>query len=167
MIQKELKDFLSKHGIKIILASTFFIASVFYVVPLYTNTFSFYDSAPTILTKKNITIKDTTLVVEIADTDSKRIQGLSGRKDLKEGTGMLFIFDAPKQNYFWMKDMNFDIDIIWFNEEGELIYVVEGATPASYPELLGPNENSKYVLEVPSGFFKKEGWKLGDKIDLY
>jgi uncharacterized membrane protein (UPF0127 family) len=173
MIQKELKEFFLKHGIKIILATIFLVTFISYSVPIYSNLFSLYaDKSSSIdqevsLSKKNIRVGKVSLDVDIADTDTKRMQGLSGRKDLKEGTGMLFIFDKLEVNDFWMKDMNFDIDIIWFNEQGELIYVEEYATPASYPELLGPKEESKYVLEVPAGFFKKEGLKLGDKIDLY
>jgi uncharacterized membrane protein (UPF0127 family) len=160
MILKEHKESFLKYSTQIIFASLLLGAFIFSCVYVYTNS-----SLP--LHTKNIHVAQTPLIVDVADTDAKRIQGLSGRKDLKEGTGMLFIFDTEGLNNFWMKDMNFDIDIIWFNKQGELMYVVEDATPASYPESLGPKENSMYVLEVPAGFFKKQNWKLGDKIDLY
>ena len=102
--------------------------------------------------------------VDLADTNESRAQGLSGRSDLKENEGMLFIFEHEGVYPFWMKDMNFDIDIIWINKDLKVVYVKKNATPESYPKTYIPSENAKYVLEVLSGFSDKNNLKIGDSV---
>ena len=103
-----------------------------------------------------------TLNVEVASTPEAQAQGLSGRTGLAENKGMLFVFAEPGQYAFWMKDMNFPIDMIWINENFKVIYIQKNAEPASYPETFGPAVNAKYVLEVVAGFADKNNLKEGD-----
>ena len=49
--------------------------------------------------------------VELAITPEARAQGLSGRPSLSENEGVLFVFDKPDKYSFWMKNMNFPLDI--------------------------------------------------------
>lgn len=151
---------------KIILSAICYFGFTFYTIPLYQNIRAFVDEK-FITNKKTIVVAEELLTVEVVDTDEKRTLGLSGRLDLPLDTGMLFIFQENGIHNFWMKDMNFDIDIVWFNQYGEVIYFVENATPKSYPKLLGPAQSSMFILEVPAGYIKSKGLKLGDKIDLY
>jgi uncharacterized membrane protein (UPF0127 family) len=119
------------------------------------------------ITKVKIAGKD--IKVELALTDEAQEQGLSGRSELKEDEGMLFVFDTPDNYSFWMKDMNFAIDIVWINEDQKVIYIEKSADPESYPETFGPNPSlgkTKYVLEVSSGFSVKNNLKAGDKIEF-
>ncbi|MEI6280933.1 MAG: DUF192 domain-containing protein [bacterium] len=102
--------------------------------------------------------------VDLAVTDEARRQGLSGRSGLGENEGMLFIFDKPDKYYFWMKDMNFPIDMIWVTEDMKVIYIQKNAPPEAYPETYGPDANTKYVLEVVSGFSDKNNLKIGDSV---
>lgn len=155
-----------KFLLKIILSIICYFAFTFYTVPLYHNVRAYVDEK-LLTNKKTIVIAENLLSIEVVDTDEKRALGLSGRLELLPNTGMLFVFQEKDKHDFWMKDMNFDIDIIWFNEYGEVIYFIEKATPESYPELLGPDKGSMFVLEVPAGYVKSSGIKLGDKIDLY
>lgn len=111
-------------------------------------------------------VNDTPIKVEYANTLEKQTQGLSGRDSLAEGEGMLFTFEKVDLYKFWMKDMKFSIDMIWFGEDQKVMYIKENATPESYPEVFGPEENSKYVLEVPAGFAQKNNIKLGDSLNL-
>lgn len=143
----------------------YFVLSL-YTIPLYHNVRAFVEEKLN-TDKKTIIIAETKLNIEVVDTDEKRILGLSGRLDLPADTGMLFVFQENGIHNFWMKDMNFNIDIVWFNQYGEVIYFVENATPKSYPKLLGPTQESMFILEVPAGYIKSKGIKLGDKIDLY
>jgi len=53
--------------------------------------------------------------VDIADNYAERIQGLSGREGLGEYEGLLFLHDIHKVQKYWMKDMNFAIDIVWID----------------------------------------------------
>src|SRR6266404_1229193 len=72
------------------------------------------------------------IYVEIANTDQSREQGLSGRDKLTDSQGMLFDFKntgvtAPG---FWMKDMKFNLDLIWIRENQ-----IVGITPnVPHPE---------------------------------
>ncbi|OGI88514.1 hypothetical protein A2914_01940 [Candidatus Nomurabacteria bacterium RIFCSPLOWO2_01_FULL_41_21] len=102
--------------------------------------------------------------VEVVATPETRALGLSGRNILGEDEGMLFVFATPGRNYFWMKDMNFPIDMLWIDENLKIIYIKENAEPKSYPNTFGPNQNSKYVLEVVSGFTAKHNIKKGDSV---
>ena len=100
--------------------------------------------------------------VEVVSTPENQEKGLSGRKELKENEGMLFVFDKSDQHFFWMKDMNFPIDIIWLDEGLNVIYIKKNVAPKSFPESFGPNKNAKYVLELISDFSEKNNLKEGD-----
>jgi uncharacterized membrane protein (UPF0127 family) len=99
---------------------------------------------------------DTAIAVGVAADDASREQGLSGRADLADGTGLLFVFDKLGLWGFWMKDMNFAIDIIYMDQYGKVVTVVSDATPESYredpPRVFYPTLPALYVLEVPAGF---------------
>lgn len=111
---------------------------------------------------KYIKIAGQDIKVELAVTTEEQNQGLSGRAELGEEEGMLFVFNKPGKYPFWMKDMNFPIDIIWLDSDLRVVYIKKDARPESYPEAFGPDQDSKYVLEVVSGFSDKNGLKIGD-----
>jgi uncharacterized membrane protein (UPF0127 family) len=110
----------------------------------------------------SVTIGGSTYDVEIADTQKKRVQGLSGRKSLAEGTGMLFMFDKLDSQGIWMKDMNFDIDILWMDERGEIVHIVEAVSPETYPTVFVSPTLALYVLEFPAGTVAQDNISLGD-----
>lgn len=101
--------------------------------------------------------------VEIASTDKSRVQGLSGRDGLAPGTGMLFVFPAAGFDCFWMKDMKFDIDMLWFDDNQNLVHVQENASKSTYPNNFCPQTAAQYVLEVPAGTVKQLGLQIGDR----
>jgi uncharacterized membrane protein (UPF0127 family) len=106
--------------------------------------------------------------LELAVSEADRARGLSGRDALKDDAGMLFIFEIPYQHAFWMKDMNFPIDIIWLDKDGTVIYTAENAppcTPAYCPNHI-PKQNAVYVLEVNANQTKTHAAKEGSKITL-
>ncbi len=116
------------------------------------------------LSYTTIILSGTRIDVEIADTPSARGQGLSGRSELKDGKAMLFMFDAPDYHGFWMKNMSFPIDIIWFNENRKIVDTVGFAKPeGEHPKkIYRPREKALYVLEVKAGFVKEKKIVLGD-----
>ena len=99
-----------------------------------------------------VTVGGTPVSVDIASTEATREQGLSGRASLPEGTGMWFVFASDDTWGFWMKDMNFPIDMIWVDLTGRVVSVAASASPNSYPHVFYPSAPARYVLEVPSGF---------------
>lgn len=106
--------------------------------------------------------------VEIADTPDREARGLSGRASLGEDEGMFFIFAVPGTYGFWMKEMNFPIDIIWI-AGGRVAGFVEQAQPEPgkpLPELAVyyPPEDVDRVLEVNAGTVARYGIKAGDAV---
>lgn len=95
------------------------------------------------------------LDLEIADSANERKVGLSGRNQMPEYHGMLFVFDYAGKYCFWMKDMHFSIDILWLNDRKQVIDQVDSVSPGSYPELFCPKATASYVLEVNAGLSKR------------
>ena len=111
-----------------------------------------------------IKIDEETFLVLVADTSKKHALGLSGREKLDTGHGMLFVFEMSGNHSFWMKDMNFAIDILWINEHNEIIHILEHVAPETYPTVFTSPEEALYVLEFPAGTVAETGIKLDDKI---
>ena len=107
-----------------------------------------------------------TIKVDLAVTFEAQLQGLSGRESLADGEGMLFIFPNSGEYLFWMKDMNFPIDIIWIGADGRVVSIKESALPDSFPEVFKPDNPAKYVLEVLAGFSEKNNLAIGDGVEF-
>lgn len=103
---------------------------------------------------------------EIADNDQKRAYGLMFRKNLPYEAGMLFIFDEEDFHSFWMKNTLIPLDILWLDKDMRILYYFANVPPCkSDPcQSYKPLFKAKYVLEVNSGFIKKENLKLGDRL---
>lgn len=114
--------------------------------------------------REEIKIGEAEVMAELADTPEERARGLSGREELGDGEGMLFIFDEPAVVGFWMKEMLFPIDIIWIDSYKRVIGVEKDISPATYPETFRPSEAVKYVLEVPAGFSQRHSVDTGDEL---
>jgi uncharacterized membrane protein (UPF0127 family) len=96
-------------------------------------------------------------------------QGLSGRKKMPKD-GMIFIFSRPLPLVFWMKDMNFAIDIIWIKDD-EITGFAKNAPPeAGKPDYLLKKyfspQDADTVIELNDGDVEKFGIKIGDKIKI-
>lgn len=115
---------------------------------------------------KGVRLAGQDVKVDLALTELEQERGLSGRRELAVGEGMLFVFPAPGTYYFWMKGVKFSIDMIWLAEDMRVIYIAKNVPPDSYPRLFGPKENSKYVLEVAAGFSEKNNLRAGDRAEL-
>jgi hypothetical protein len=110
-----------------------------------------------------IKIGEETLFVDIADDECKMSLGLSGRAPLID-EGMFFIFPNVGNYGFWMKDMNFSIDIFWIDENFDIVGIEKNLSPDTFPQSFGSNYSVKYVLEVPALYSDKNNIKIGDKI---
>jgi len=113
---------------------------------------------------KKISIHDTTVIAEIANTHATRAKGLSQRPSLEENTGMFFIFPEPGIYMFWMKDMHFPIDIVWIDKSYMVIGFTENISPESYPKTFSPKTSILYALEVPASFVQKHNISIGETI---
>ena len=100
-------------------------------------------------------VADNNYQVEIVADEESRSQGLSDRESLCIGCGMLFAYDEPGRHGFWMKDMNFPIDIVWLDENQEIVHIERSVSPDTYltnpPTVFLPPVDASYVLELPAG----------------
>lgn len=85
---------------------------------------SYYKTIPVLM-------KDRSFNVLVSDTDSKVVKGLSGRKSLGQDEAMLFVFQSPGIYKFWMKDMNFPLDIIWLDKDRKVIHIEHNLSPST------------------------------------
>jgi uncharacterized membrane protein (UPF0127 family) len=95
--------------------------------------------------------------VRVADTPQRQQWGLSFFHKLEQGTGMIFIFPRAESQGFWMKDMQFPLDIIWMRKVSgeassyEVVTVKSFVAPDTYPTVFYPTDLSDTVLEIEAG----------------
>ena len=95
--------------------------------------------------------------VQEARTDEEKEKGLQGVTELPEDEGMLFYFDPPEDVSMWMKNTKIPLDIIFINDDDEVVYVAEGI-PDSEEKITV--QDVAFVLEVNKGSGIKEGDEL-------
>jgi uncharacterized membrane protein (UPF0127 family) len=104
--------------------------------------------------------------LDVADTNTLRRQGLSGRDSLAADEGMLFLYDLSGEYGYWMKDMNFPIDIIWLNHNDEIVTILSSVLPDSYPETFYPEDSARKVIEVSAGIATELDLEIGDMLNV-
>lgn len=119
--------------------------------------------------RKKIKLGAHTLTVEIADTPRLRERGLMFRKKLEPNSGMLFVFERVQPMAFWMKNTLIPLSIAYIDEHKKIVDIkdmepaVMGAQfPPSYPS----KAPAMYALEMPKGWFAKNGIKIGDSFSF-
>lgn len=136
----------------------FFIAVIVFVLTIIVLSNVTYNA--------KVVIAGKTYKVDVAETRYFLERGLSGRESLKSNEGMFFIFQKPDKYGFWMKDMSFPIDIIWFDESLKVVHIEKDVKPETYPKVFTPESNSEYVLEVSSGQVDILNIKIGDRAEF-
>ncbi len=109
---------------------------------------------------------DIPVQVEVVETLEARMKGLSGREELGEVQGLLFIFPITDYHGIWMKDMNFPIDIIWISEDRTIVGIDAYVTPDTYPRVFRPAQPARYVVETDANFADSVGIQVGQKVKL-
>lgn len=123
------------------------------------------------LKQQQLKIGESIINIEVADTSGERSKGLSGRESLASSSGMLFVYPESKQYRFWMKDMKFNIDIIFIDngKVEDFIKDVSAPNPGQKDQDLPvyqPQKPIDMVLEVNSGFVDRQQIKIGDTVYL-
>ena len=109
-----------------------------------------------------MSLGEVTVKAEAVRTPERLNLGLSYRRELPEGRGMLFFMPQMEMQTFCMRGMNFPLDFIWISE-GRVAGITRNV-PASFPGEVPSPAPVNYVLEVPSGFAEKYGVKVGDRV---
>ena len=105
-----------------------------------------------------------TVKAEIAKTEKDRNYGFMNRKKIPDGTGMIFVFEQDQMLNFWMKNTPTPLSIAYIDSSGKIRNIFD-MQPFSL-ESIKSTVSVRYALEVPKGWFSKNGIKIGDRIDL-
>ncbi len=107
--------------------------------------------------------------LEVARTPSQVAQGLMFRESLAPSTGMVFLFDAPRPQAFWMKNCHFALDMIFTRKDGTVVDVLENVPPCdadpcpSYPS----KAPADTVVELTAGEAKRHGVVPGARLSFF
>lgn len=106
--------------------------------------------------------------IEVVQDDASRQRGLMFRDSMDAEHGMLFIFDHPAMQSFWMKNTRIPLDILYFDQNYKLVSVQQRVPPCrADPCPAYPSEGeAQYVLELNAGTTEKLGIKPGDTMTV-
>ncbi len=108
-----------------------------------------------------IKVDDIVLEVQIADTEPRRIRGLMFQDQMPYDQGLILVFNEPGIYSLWMLNMQFSLDMIWFDENGSIVHIEQNVPPCkTATEIMAcqsivPSVEASYILEVTSGFIKE------------
>ncbi len=101
---------------------------------------------------------------EIAIKPEDRNHGFMERKNIPDGTGMLFIFERDQTLSFWMKNTPHPLSIAYIDSKGKIRNIFD-MNPYSTDSIIS-TVSVRYALEVPQGWYKKNGITEGDTVIL-
>lgn len=108
-----------------------------------------------------IKVDEVPLEVQIADTEPRRVRGLMFQDQLPYDQGMIFVFDEPGLYSLWMLNMQFPLDMMWFDENGKIVHIEQDVPPCKAAleiatcQSVVPEKEAVYVLEVTAGFIEQ------------
>jgi uncharacterized membrane protein (UPF0127 family) len=108
--------------------------------------------------------------VQLADTPQARADGLSGIPSISDSEGMMFLFSEPQRLQFWMKGMNFPIDIVWINGD-KIVDITDNIKPEpnksdSELTIYSPGVDADKALEVNAGWALRHDVHPGETFTL-
>lgn len=119
-----------------------------------------------------IKVDEQVLQVQIADTEPRRIRGLMFQNQLPYDQGMIFVFDTPGSYSLWMLNMQFALDMIWFDENGNVVHIETNVPPCKTAletmtcQSVVPEGEALYILEVTSGFVETFNITKDSKLEI-
>lgn len=111
---------------------------------------------------RNLVINSVEIKAELAVKEEERNYGFMNRKNIPDGTGMLFIFEKDQVLNFWMKNTPHPLSIAYIDASGTITDILD-MKPFSETSVTS-SRSVRYALEVPQGFFKNTNIKQGDKV---
>lgn len=119
-----------------------------------------------------ILIDDIPLEVQIADSEPRRVRGLMFQDQLPLDQGMIFVFDDPGLYSLWMLNMQFSLDMIWFDQDGNVVHIEKDVPPCKTVlelttcQSIVPDGEALYVLEVTAGFIEQNNITTDSKLTI-
>ena len=119
-----------------------------------------------------ILVDDIALEVQIADSEPRRVRGLMFQDQLPPDQGMIFVFNEPGLYSLWMLNMQFSLDMIWFDQNGNVVHIEKDVPPCKTAleittcQSVVPDDEALYVLEVTSGFIDQNNITYDSKLSI-
>tara|TARA_B100001964_G_C13894449_1_gene448760 strand:+ start:189 stop:608 length:420 start_codon:yes stop_codon:yes gene_type:complete len=113
----------------------------------------------------NIEINNTSFKVKIAENPSEWKIGLSDTANLEEKEGMLFIFPILAERSFYMKNMNFAIDLLWI-KDNIIVGMEKNMLPDNGEKYYDSVEEIDMVLELKAGSIDNYNLNIGNIIKI-
>ena len=98
----------------------------------------------------------------VAATPEERSTGLMYRREMPAQAGMLFVFEQPATQCFWMKNTLLPLSAAFVADDGTVVNIVD-----MQPQTLDSHCSAqavRYVLEMNQGWFAKRGIRSGSKL---
>jgi hypothetical protein len=102
-------------------------------------------------------------MVELADTDERRMIGLMHRNSLATDAGMLFDFKTDQPIAMWMRNTRIPLDMLFIARDGRVVNIAERAVPFS-EQTIPSSGPVRAVLELAGGTASRLGIKPGDRV---
>jgi len=99
---------------------------------------------------------------QVAKTPEQRQIGLMYRKQMAGHEGMIFVFESPATQCFWMRNTLIPLSAAFVADDGSIVNI-EDMRPMSDASHCS-KKPVRYVLEMNQGWFAKVGLKAGDKL---
>ncbi|MBN9409325.1 MAG: DUF192 domain-containing protein [Burkholderiales bacterium] len=99
---------------------------------------------------------------QVARTPDQQATGLMFRQDMPINEGMLFVFDQPRQQCFWMKNTLIPLTAAFVDDDGTIVNLAD-MQPLSTASHCSTRP-VRYVLEMNQGWFARKGLKAGFRL---
>lgn len=110
---------------------------------------------------------ETSITVEIAETEEARRRGLMDRSSLGRDEGMVFLFGGPTRGGFWMKNTRIPLSIAFWGQGGRIVAIMDMTPCLQDPcPSYDPQRTYTGAVEVNRGFFAEHGIGPGDRVAL-
>ena len=122
--------------------------------------------------KGTVKIDDNVITVEIADTSAERQRWLTFRQDrLANDTALLLKYEESDLHQVWMLNIEYNLDLIWMDKEGNVVYLIKDAPPCqNVVETVSctykTTSRSLYVMASNAGFIDAQGITIGSKMTI-
>lgn len=115
--------------------------------------------------KSNCFINEVAIKVKPLTTPAQHSMGFMFQEEPMDNEGLLFVYPASSTNGFWMKNVDFDLDLVLFDKNKKIIEIIE--LLANDETIKEPScGNYYYALEVKKGFCQKHNLSVGDKMTI-
>ena len=122
--------------------------------------------------KGTVKVGSDVITVEIAHSDAEKQRWLTFRQDtLPLDSAMLLKYDQPDLVQVWMLNIQYNLDLVWFDQNGTAVYMIKNALPCqnlveSFSCTYKTTKPAMYVLASTSGFIQRHSIGLGTKMTI-